>query len=233
MSTLSSWSPYTSHVQGGMADGRYMNAAYTLLAAGPPRLANVGGPSFLAAALAAGSAASDQIAYPLGVLQNVALGQSMNLSRVWEIGSERSYWIPGRVMGQISLSRIMYHGPSLLRVLWAYYQDLVPPTVVASVFPNLGAYTVANPHDVIIPPGYENVFLNLASDLFKQPIGLMMMLKDNNKDTLGANYFEAAMVPNHNLATDAMGAVLQESVGVQFERMIPVATKVVGLVSGL
>jgi len=216
-----------------MVDGRYMNAAYTLLAAGPPRLANVGGPSFLAAALAAGSSASDQIAYPLGVLQNIALGQSMNLSRVWEIGSERSYWIPGRVMGQLSLSRIMYHGPSLLRVLWAYYQDLVPPTVVASVFPNLGAATVANPHDVIIPPGYENVFLNLASDLFKQPVGLMMMLKDNNKDTLGANYFEAAMVPNHNLATDAMGAVLQESVGVQFERMIPVATKVVGLVSGL
>lgn len=233
MSTLSTWSPYTSHVQGGMVDGRYMNAAYTLLAAGPPRLANVGGPSFLAAALAAGSSASDQIAYPLGVLQNIALGQSMNLSRVWEIGSERSYWIPGRVMGQLSLSRIMYHGPSLLRVLWAYYQDLVPPTVVASVFPNLGAATVANPHDVIIPPGYENVFLNLASDLFKQPVGLMMMLKDNNKDTLGANYFEAAMVPNHNLATDAMGAVLQESVGVQFERMIPVATKVVGLVSGL
>ena len=233
MSTLSTWSPYTSHVQGGMVDGRYMNAAYTLLAAGPPRLANVGGPSFLAAALAAGSSASDQIAYPLGVLQNIALGQSMNLSRVWEIGSERSYWIPGRVMGQLSLSRIMYHGPSLLRVLWAYYQDLVPPTVVASVFPNLGAATVANPHDVIIPPGYENVFLNLASDLFKQPVGLMMMLKDNNKDTLGANYFEAAMVPNHNLATDAMGAVLQDSGGVQFVRMIPVATKVVGLVSGL
>jgi len=50
MASLSDWSPYDSYVQGGMVDGRYMNAAYTMIAAGPPRLANVGGPSFLAAA---------------------------------------------------------------------------------------------------------------------------------------------------------------------------------------
>jgi hypothetical protein len=117
MATLSEWSPYDQYVQGGMVDGRYMNAAYTLIAAGPPRLANVGGPSFLAAALSAGSDASDQIAYPVGVVQNVSIGHNMNLNRVFEIGSERSYFIPGRVIGQMTLSRIMYHGPSLLRTM--------------------------------------------------------------------------------------------------------------------
>jgi hypothetical protein len=233
MASLSEWSPYDQYVQGGMGDGRYMNAAYTLIAAGPPRLANVGGPSFLAAALAAGSEASDQIAYPVGLTQNISLGHNMNLSRIFEIGSERSYFIPGRVIGQITMSRIMYHGPSILRVLYAYYQDLVPPTLVSPVFPNIGASTVYNPHDVVIPPGYENIFLNLASDLFKQPVGLMMLMKDSNEDTLAANYAESAYVPNHNLATDAMGTIIQESVGIQFERLIPIATKVVGLISGL
>ena len=233
MATLSEWSPYDQHVQGGMVDGRYMNAAYTLIAAGPPRLANVGGPSFLAAALAAGSSSSDQIAYPVGVVQNISIGHNMNLSRIFEIGSERSYFIPGRVVPQMTLSRIMYHGPSLLRVLYAYYQDLVPPTLVAPVFTNIGSSTVANPHDVQIPPGYENIYLNLASDLFKQPIGLMMLMKDSNEDTMGANYAESCYVPNHNMATDAMGTVVQESCGIQFERLIPIATKVVGLISGL
>ncbi len=233
MATLSEWSPYDQYVQGGMVDGRYMNAAYTLIAAGPPRLANVGGPSFLAAALSAGSDASDQIAYPVGVVQNVSIGHNMNLNRVFEIGSERSYFIPGRVIGQMTLSRIMYHGPSLLRVLYAYYQDLVPPTLVSPVFTNIGAATVANPHDVVIPPGYENIFLNLASDLFKQPIGMMMLMKDSNEDTMGANYAESCYVPNHNLATDAMGTVVQESCGIQFERLVPISTKVVGLISGL
>ena len=233
MATLSQWSPYDQYVQGGMVDGRYMNAAYTLIAAGPPRLANVGGPSFLAAALAAGRGSGDQIAYPLGLTQSLQLGNNMQLNRFFELGSERSYFIPGRVMGSLSLSRIMYHGPSLLRVLYAYYQDLVPPTIVAPVFANLGAATVANPHDVVIPPGYENVFLNLASDLFKQPIGLMLMLKDSNEDTLSANYFESCYVPQHSLSTDAMGTVLQEGVGIQFERMLSIATRVIGLISGL
>ena len=233
MTTLSEWSPYDQYVQGGMVDGRYMNAAYTLIAAGPPRLANVGGPSLLAAALAAGNDVTDQIAFPIGVVQNISIGHNMQLSRIFEIGSERSYFIPGRVVPQMTLSRIMYHGPSLLRVLYAYYQDLVPPTVVAPVFANLGAATVANPHDVVIPPGYENVFLNLASDLFKQPIGLAMLMKDSNEDTMAANYAESAYVPNHNLSTDAMGTIIQESVGLQFERLIPIATRVVGLISGL
>jgi hypothetical protein len=233
MASLSDWSPYDSYVQGGMVDGRYMNAAYTMIAAGPPRLANVGGPSFLAAALAAGSTGSDQIAFPVGVVQNFGLSQNMNVSRIFEIGSERSYFIPGRAVGQLQLSRIMYHGPSLLRVLYAYYQDLVPPTLVAPVFANAGAATVANPHDVKIPPGYENIFLNLASDLFKQPIGLMLLMKDSNEDTMAAQYLESCYVPNHSLSTDAMGTVMQESCGVQFERIIPIATKVVGLISGL
>lgn len=233
MATISEWSPYDQYVQGGMVDGRYMNAAYTLIAAGPPRLANVGGPSFLAAALAAGSSSSDQIAYPVGVIQSLQLGNNMQLSRFFEIGSERSYFVPGRVMGSLSLSRVMYHGPSLLRALYAYYQDLVPPTLIDPVFPNVGAATVANPHDVVIPPGYENIYLNLASDLFKQPIGLLVMLKDSNEDTMGAYYFEACWIPQHSLSTDAMGTVMQEGVGIQFERMIPIATKVIGLISGL
>jgi len=233
MATLSQWKPYDQYVQGGMVDGRYMNAAYTLIAAGPPRLANIGGPSFVAGALSSTSQVQDRIAYPIGLAQNFSLGHNMSISRIFEIGSERSYFIPGRVVGQLGLSRIMYHGTSLLRTLWAYYQDLVPKTIVESVFTNLGAATMANPHDVQIPPGFENIYFNLASDLFKQPVGLLFMFKDSNEDTMGAGYLEAAHVPNHSLATDATGTVIQESVSVQFERMLPIATKVVGLISGI
>lgn len=232
MGSLSAWDPYGSYVQGGMVDGRFINASYTMVAAGPPRIANVGGPSFLAAALSSGSQAQDQIAFPLGLVQNWSLGHNLSISRIFEIGSQRSYFIPGRSMGQLSLSRIMYHGPSLLRVLYAYYQDLVPATLIAPLFANLGSSTVANPHDVIIPPGYENIFLNLASDLFTQPIGLLLLIKDSNEDTMSASYFESCYVPNYNIGTDAQGTILQESAGIQFERMVPIAAKMVGLITG-
>jgi hypothetical protein len=154
---------------------QFLNASFTLLAAGPPRLANIGSLTFASDALASG--AGDDIVFPIGIVQNFNLSHNRQFNRIWEVGSERSFFIAGRTVGQVGLSRIMYHGPSLLRVLYAYYQDLQPPTLVPSVIGafNVGALTVANPHDVKIAPGYENLYLNLASDLFNQPIGLMAL----------------------------------------------------------
>ena len=233
MTTLSNWSPYGEYVQSGMVDGRFMNAAYTMVAAGPPRLANMGGRAAVGAALAAGSnnPAADQLAYPIGVLQNFSLSHNMQVSRFFELGSVRSYFVPGRVMGQMSMGRIMYHGPSLLRVLYAYYQDAVLPTTVSTLMGGLAASTMPNPHNVKISPGYENIFLNLASDLFTQPIGILLMLKDNNEDTMAATYLESCYIPNHTISTDAMGTIIQENVAVQFERAVPIATEVIGLIA--
>lgn len=231
---FSDWSPYDRAVSSGQVDGQFVNAAFTMLAAGPPRLANIGGSTSLAGALSAGDGSkANQIVMPLGVVQNINLSHNRTFNRIWEIGSERSFFIPGRTVGQLTLARILYHGPSLLRVLYAYYEDLVPPTLVESVFPNLGSATVANPHDVKIPPGFENIFINLASDLFSQPIGLLLYIRDSNEDTLGAIYMESCYVPNHTFATDAQGVIIQESAAIQFERAVPVAVSALSLVTGL
>lgn len=230
MAQLSQWKPYERFVQGGLVDGQFLSAAFTMIAAGPPRLANIGGQA-AAAALGSGQGNQDW-AMPIGVVQNIGLSHNRNFSRFWELGSERSYFISGRTTGQLQLSRIMYHGPSLLRMLYAYYQDLIPPTVVPFVFPNPAVATVQNPHDVKIPPGYENIFLNLASDMFSQPIGLLMYFRDSNEDTVGAIYMEGAYVPSHQIGTDAGGVVIQESAAVQFERAVPVAVKGLALITG-
>ena len=227
----SDWSPYTSYVQAGLVDGQFINAAFTLLAAGPPRLANIGGAAAFAGAISNGGEAANQIVLPVGILQNFNLSHTRQFSRIFEIGSERSYFIPGRTVGQIGIGRILYHGASLLRILYAYYQELVPPTLVPAMFPNSGAASMANPHDVIVPPGYENIYFNLASDLFAQPIGLLFYMRDNNQDTLGAGYFEASYIPNHSLSTDSQGVLFQESAAIQFERMVPVQVSALTLIS--
>lgn len=230
MAQLTEWQPYQRYVQGGLVDGQFLSAAFTLLAAGPPRLANVGGAAGVAATL--GTTGANNFAMPIGVVQNMSLGHNRNFNRFWELGSERSYFISGRTVGQLSLSRIMYHGPSLLRMLYAYYQDLLPPTIVPFVFNNVGPSTVANPHNVKIPPGYENIFLNLASDLFSQPVGLLAYFRDSNEDTVGAIYMESAYVPSHQIATDAGGTVIQEQASMQFERAVPVAVASLALITG-
>lgn len=226
---FSDWSPYTNYVQSGMVDGAYANAGFTMLAAGPPRIANIGGAAAFAQSL--GGQGANQIVFPIGIVQNFNLSHTRQFSRIFEIGSERSYFIGGRTVGQLGLARIYYHGASLLRVLYAYYADLIPPTVVPAMFPNAGAQAQSNPHDVIIPPGYENIYINLASDLFAQPIGIMMYMRDVNQDALGAMYFEACYLPNHSWQTDSQGVLIQESVAVQFERGVPVAISALQLIS--
>lgn len=229
--TFSSWEPYGAHVQAGMVDGRYANAGFTMLAAGPPRLANIGGAAAVAGAVAGNGQGANQIVFPMGLIQNFNLSHTRQFSRIFEIGSERSYFIAGRTVGQLGLGRIYYHGASLLRVLYAYYQDLLPPTIVQPMFANQGAASIANPHDVIIPPGYDNIFMNLASDLFAQPIGILMYVRDINLDTLAAVYFEACYLPNHSWSTDSQGVLVQESAAVQFERAVPVQVSELTLIT--
>ena len=225
MGSLSEWRPYEQRVQSGMVDGQFLNASFTLLAAGPPRLANLGN-------LTIPEGGGNDIVFPIGIVQNFNLSHNRQFSRIWEVGSERSFFISGRTVGQVGLSRIMYHGPSLLRTLYAYYQDLIPPTIVPSVIGanNIGALTVANAHDVKIAPGYENMYLNLASDLFNQPVGLMIYFRDSNEDTMGSIYLEACHIPNHTIATDAQGTIIQENTSMQFERALPVAVSALALV---
>lgn len=227
---FSDWSPYSSYVQAGMVDGAYANAGFTMLAAGPPRIANIGGAAAFANAISGGPGAN-QIVYPIGIVQNFNLSHTRQFSRIFEIGSERSYFIGGRTVGQIGLGRIYYHGPSLLRILYAYYQDTIGGVRIDPLFANAGAQVMSNPHDVIIPPGYENIFLNLASDLFAQPVGMLMYVRDINQDALAALYFEACYLPNHTWATDAQGVLIQESVAVQFERAVPVAISALSVIT--
>jgi hypothetical protein len=58
-----------------------------------------------------------------------------------------------------------------------------------------------------------------------------MYIRDINQETLGAIYFEACYLPQHSLATDSQGVLIQEQVAVQFERAVPVAVSALTLVS--
>jgi len=117
----------------------------------------------------------------------------------------------------------MYYGPSLLRMLYAYYQESMPPYTIAPLFTNPAVTALANFKDIKLPAGYENIFLNLASDLFTQAIGLLLYLRDTYERTVAAIYAEGAKVPNHGLSADATGLLMMESATILPERLVPVA----------
>lgn len=233
MATVSNWKPYQQKVDNSssLGEGRFASGAFTMVAAGPPRLAALGGAT-AAAAAASGASGGSNFALPIGIVQNFNLSHNRQFSRFWELGSERSYFISGRTQAQAGFGRVLYNGPSLLRMMYAFYSDQIPPTLIPSfgVDPKISA-SVANQHDVKIPPGFENIYLNLASDLFSQPCGLLVYMKDSNETTLGAVYLEETYIPSHSIATDAQGVVIQEQVALQPERVVPVAVASVALIT--
>jgi len=229
MATLSNWDFFNRNVQSGMVEGRYINAAFTLLAAGPPRLA--------AAGVTGASTVQNNIAFPVGIIQNFNLGQNAQVMRLFEIGSERSYFVRGRTVGNLGLGRIMYHGPSLLRVLYAYLGSDTGNVQFEKLYEN--EYNkVLNTNEADngkgnrykSSPGSDNIWLNLASDVFSQPIGLMLLMRDSNNDTVGSFYFEHCHVVNHGFATDAGGTVISENAAITYDRMVPVDVSTVALV---
>ena len=217
--TPNKWEPYNRYVQSGMVDGAYASGAFTLISAGPPRLGN-------ASTLAAAGA----LTWPIGMVQNFSLSHNSQFNRIFEIGSERSYFVRGRTSGQISLGRVLYHGPSILRALYATFSDAAAfgsPGIAPLDFPGNAGVAAAsalhpNKHDVKIAPGYENLYLNLASDMFSNPIGLMIKTMDSNENTIGLVYAEGCYIPNHSFSTDSQGLLVQEQVSIQFERLRPI-----------
>jgi len=215
-------------VQSGLEDGLYVNSSFCYLAAGPPRVSDLGDSTVFGGTL--DTPAANQVVYPIGGTQAYNLSGNKAIQRLFEIGSHRSYWLPSHTVQQLMLNRVYYYGASLLRLLYAYYQDEVGPDTVSAMFDT--SITPPNAHDVLIPPGYENIFLNLASDLFDQPFGLLLFMKNSNDVAMGAFYLESAMIPSHNWATDSMGGAIQESAVIQFEWMVPVQVNMVSLVTG-
>ena len=244
MGGLADWKPHSEHLIGGLREGNFVSSQFVFLAAGPPFWAQMtrGNQAGL------GARRAGMPVYALGGTQSFSMGQQKAIQRIFEIGSDRSYFISGRTVGQVSLGRVLFHGPSLLRAFYAFYDTqgrseldshristLLPKADYESfgkirplgeqASPQAPLTQTQAPHPAVyIPPGYDNMFINLASDLFSQPIGLLCVLRDNQKKDYGAFYLEQCMIPSHQWGFDSTGMVVSEQCSVQYERLIPVQT---------
>jgi len=166
---------------------------------------------------------------PIGLVETAQISMNKPLSRIFEIGSKLSYLIPGRTVGGISLSRVFFDGPSLLKAL---YMGEVKAD--GSSVDNKYAQFISNQYkDDAGTEAYQkfshigsgNLAMNLASSFFDQPVGLAFYFKDQQSDTVGQTYFEGCRVNTYNLGISANMNVLTESVNMEFVRCRPIVTE--------
>ncbi len=225
--SYSNWDFYNYHIQEDLIGGQFVSAESTLIAAGPPQASQTS------------DGGTTGGIYPIGLLESVGLQQSKQLQRIFEIGSTRSYFIPGRVIGSISIGRTFYFGPSLLRVLYAYYRHSrnninfgtdpagtravingqEVPSPAAALLDNVDP---AGLHELRRSPGEDYFFIELASDLFNQPTGMAIYFKDQNSVSVGAMYLEFCYVQGHQLNISSGSVLVMEGVSLQYDRIVPI-----------
>lgn len=206
--SFSNWDFANQRVQSELTGGQFINAESTLIAAGPPSLA--GDP---------GTMAVEGEVYPVGLLETFGLQQSRQLQRIFEIGSSRSYFIPGRTIGSITLGRTFYHGPSLLRVLYASYS-----MGGVGAFNSVSTINIEETVNSITrrKPGYGEFLIDLASPLFNNPTGMAVYFKDCNMNTYGAFYLENCYTQGHQLTVSSGSVLIMEGASLQYDLLVPI-----------
>ena len=222
--SYTSWDFHKYRVQQELTGGQFVNAESTLIAAGPPHLAD------------ATDIEGDSV-YPIGLLETFGLQQSRQLQRIFEIGSSRSYFIPGRTIGSITLGRTFYFGPSLLRVLYAYWKGQAEDGPIGLGAENPDVSTAAGyaasgnspllptfpeQKDLFRKAGHGFLLIDLASDLFAQPTGMAVYFKDANTDTLGGFYLEECYVQGHQMTVSSGSVLIMEGASLQYDLLVPI-----------
>ena len=220
---LSNWDFHTYHVQADLRGGEFVSAESTLIAAGPPDITSTNNQK-ATEGLLEGDRLDKQV-FPLGVMENAGLTQSKQLQRIFEIGSARSYFIPGRVVSSVNYGRVFYHGVTLLRALYAYYSsskyNIDPSNLDLNYTPTPGL----TPPTLRVNPGYDNFWLNLASDVFNQPTGNLWYFRDMTNRDVGSVYFEFLYMQGHQFSISSGSVLLMEGASGQFDRIVPAKMK--------
>ena len=183
-----------------LAPGRFVSSKLVLIAAGPPRLGVKD--DLERAAVTYG-------VYPISAVENVVLTQAKPIQKLFEIGSELSYPIPGHWVGTLNLSSAFHYGPNILNVLYAYYTGLLG-----------GAGSGVEPKD---PARSGDWYLNLMSELFDYPMGLYIVGNQSTNKVLGSFYFEDCMVSAHQMGINSGMVVLTENVSIEVTKVRPVS----------
>jgi len=227
------WNFATENVQTEIVNGEYVSSESTLILGGPSRLTHLA------------SGASDALSqyttmFPIGLLSNVSIGQRRDVARLFEIGSKRAYFVPGRTFSSFSMGRVLFFGPSLMRMLYAvapYSQlgygttftvenrDVQTTPEYAALYPSGQYSALRNSPGYGAPSGSSDnrdFFINLTSELFSIPFGICMLLKDGKNNPYGAMYLEDCYIEAHQIGVDSGSIVISESVTGQVGQVSPV-----------
>lgn len=185
----------------------------TALFAGPARFSGIN----------ANSSTSEGKLIPIGLTDGLQVSMNVQLSRLFEIGSSRSFFTRGKEMPSLSLGKFLADQKNILAALRQSALD-------TSVLNDEGTKA----------PGSEtspDIMLNLGSEYFSVPFGMLVVFKtrgarkssqtilstSTSGKILTGVYLEYCMFSNYGFGVSSGAPSIMESVGIEFDRVVPVS----------
>lgn len=172
----------------------------TLIFAGPARFTGLGGNT------------SDLL--PIGLVDGLSYQESPSLQRLFEMGSNRSFFTRGKSQGAVQFSKMLADQQNILRAL------------------SRNAYRPEVNDDGPKAPGADtpnpDIMMNLSSEYFAVPFGIMILMKTRGGNggtgkILCASYLEYCMFSNYSFQVANGAPVIAENIAIEFDRMVPVS----------
>ena len=159
-----------------------------------------------------------------GLVQNLNLNQQRQIQELFEIGSERRYWVDGPTRNNISITRALFSGSSLLKLAGKGTMNRGISTdedgMHESIYQGQNRNAVSGGRD-------KNFWINLSSDLFKNPIGVMLDFREfygnGQSSSYGSVYLSNGKIQGHTMNMQAGNWMMQESLQIMFETPIPLS----------
>lgn len=150
---------------------------------------------------------------PIGLADQISVQSNPSLARLFELGSNRSFFTRGKTASAMSLGRMLCDQKNLLAALTqnSYRPNYFPTSEPGASSPN------------------ADIMMNIDSEYFAVPFGLMMLFKTRGGGTAGegkvltALYLEYAMLSNYSFQIASASPVIVESVAIEFDRFLPIS----------
>ena len=166
--------------------------------------------------------------YPIGVLENASVGQNKQIQQLFEIGSRLPYFIPGRTITQLGLTRVFLSGANLLKYLTLGAMRYESDATDMPKKPGQPYEATAGIPDWTEPTYWDNqnrdswFFINLASEFFNRPIGIALVIQDSEGDDYGGAYFKDCYIQSHNFTVAAAQTVVMENATIRCSEVDPI-----------
>ena len=218
----SNWNYRENFVQedeGQGTAGLFINAESTLICAGPATIA-------------------DQLSViKIGLSPSIQISQNIPQQRIYEIGSMRCHIVNGIPVGGLTISRMVYNGPSLLRAIYGNLYD-ASGDITQIGLSSLGAQGMSagakatmlaawsniskSPDRVMTNDNNTQLWLSLWDQRLKLPFGLAIYMQDVAGNAAGGMYYEGCKVNSSQYGQSAGQMVMMEGISVAFDRAVPI-----------